>query len=444
MERVKFLHAADLHLGSPLNFTGKLPPEIGEKVRDAGYTAFNRLVDAAIRHGVEFVLLCGDIYDQTERSARAKRFFIDQMEKLHAARIPVYLIYGNHDPLSGQYPYFRYPDNVHIFPAEAMEAVEVTGIDGRVKARILGQSYSRPSEKRKMHLSFSPPDHDAVNIGMLHTALNPAQLYVPCSAAELKSIRGIDYWALGHIHQRGIVHSSYPTIAFPGIIQGRHMGEQGLGGCFLVTAQRGKAAEVLFIPTSSIAWLTCEVPVKAGDNCEDDLVSSMTELEEQILANEFMPDPGITPAPGESIALDGYMIRWVFTGRGEIHDLITGDGELGSLLTERMCQKFAGSDPFIWTEDVRFETSSPLVDLEKVSPEDVVLGALLQTHTEFQADPDARKEIIEIIGSSWFEQKDGEDTRDKAFPLDDHTYNYLVKSALQLAADRIVKGREQR
>lgn len=443
LERVTFLHAADLHLGSLLNSgAGNMPRELWEKIREAVYTACVRLVDAALRHKVDFVIFCGDIYDQMERSARAKRFFIDQMERLNIAAVPVYVLYGNHDHLAKQTGYFKYPDNVHIFSADDVERMEVPGSYGRAKARILGQSYGQRWENRKMHLSYTPPNHDLINIGVLHTALKTGQKnYIPCSAEELKSAQDIDYWALGHVHQRRIVHSSYPTIAFPGIPQGRYKDEPGLGGCLLVTLQREKAAELQLIPTSSIVWLECEVPVKTGDLNEDDLVASVTELREQITSNITVPEAGLPWAPGEILPIEGYIINWVFTGRGEIHKLVAGDDAVAPMLVERINREFAGSNPFIWTEGVRFEMSSPFVDLENVPSEDAVLNTLLQVYRQFTADPALRKQVIEKMGASWFEQSDAEDTRDKFFPLNNETYNSIIKNALLLAAERIMEGR---
>ena len=34
--------------------------------------------------------------------------------------------------------------------------------------------------------------------------------------------RGYDYWALGHVHQREVVHEA-PHVVFPGNLQGRHV-----------------------------------------------------------------------------------------------------------------------------------------------------------------------------------------------------------------------------
>jgi DNA repair protein SbcD/Mre11 len=444
-KQVTFLHGADLHLGRLLKTVGYMSPMLQKKINDAVYTAFRRMINAALRHKVDFVVLSGDIYDQTERSAGAKRFFIAEVERLIEAAIPVYIIYGNHDPLEEQIEFFKYPNNVHVLSADQVDILEVTGRDETMKARIIGQSYSQPSEKRKMHNLYRPPDHDVVNIALLHTGLNPGyRNYVPCSADELKSISDIDYWALGHIHKRQIINYQYPVIAFPGIPQGRDMGELGLGGCLLVTAKLGNEAKLQFVPTSSIVWLAPEIPVKGDENSEDDLIDLMKETGEQILDGAYTaPEAaGLELAPNEKIEVDGYIVRWYFTGSGEIHNIVEKDDEIVPELVERIRQEFSSNRPFLWTDDIRFETSSPLVDLENISEEDVILNTLLHIYKEFKDDSEVRKQVIERIGKSWYEQKDPEDIRDKAFALDDENYRSLIEKALHMAAQRIMERRE--
>ena len=49
---------------------------------------------------VDFILICGDIYDSHLRSVRGNKFFIDQCVRLGEKNISVYVIYGNHDAMN--------------------------------------------------------------------------------------------------------------------------------------------------------------------------------------------------------------------------------------------------------------------------------------------------------------------------------------------------------
>jgi len=71
---VKFLHTADLHLGSPLDGLGAANRELQQDLQAATYDAFRRLVTVAIQEAVEFVVVAGDLYDRESRSVRANQF----------------------------------------------------------------------------------------------------------------------------------------------------------------------------------------------------------------------------------------------------------------------------------------------------------------------------------------------------------------------------------
>ncbi|RQD70890.1 MAG: DNA repair exonuclease [Tindallia sp. MSAO_Bac2] len=448
-KKVTFLHGADLHLGSRLKSVGEKSRDLQKWINEGVFIAFERMVSAAIECEVNFMVLCGDIYDQTERSAKSKRFFIKQMERLEEKSIPVYVIYGNHDHMDNKQEFFKYPDNVFIFSSDQAEVFEVTGDKGETIARILGQSYKNSSETRKMHKSYKPLDHDVVNIGLLHTGLQLNNKYVPCSAEELKDMDNIDYWALGHNHQPKIINEDYPVIAFSGIPQGRSMGEMGLGGCLLVTIEPQKTAEVKFIPTSSVIWLDLKVFVKENDSNQEDLISSMVKRGEKFLneaENENLVMRDIGSGIKGDLGIKGYVVRWHISGRGEIHNSLKEDNEIRTVLVERMQEEFKSREPFFWTEDIRLDTISPLVNTEEISEEDVVMKTLQQIHEEFQRDPEIREEIManKKLAKKWSPQENSEGIKDEVFLLNDDLYKSMVEKAFYLVAERILEGRGEK
>ncbi|MFP3325912.1 DNA repair exonuclease, partial [Planococcus sp. SIMBA_160] len=63
----------------------------------------------------------------------------------------------------------------------------------------------------------------AYHIAMLHGTLAGQEghdAYAPFQLQQLLS-RDLDYWALGHIHKRALLHED-PFIIYPGNMQGRH------------------------------------------------------------------------------------------------------------------------------------------------------------------------------------------------------------------------------
>lgn len=58
-----FIHAADIHLDSPLRGLEKYEGAPVEKIRNATREAFQHLVDVAIERNVAFLVIAGDLYD---------------------------------------------------------------------------------------------------------------------------------------------------------------------------------------------------------------------------------------------------------------------------------------------------------------------------------------------------------------------------------------------
>ena len=442
---VTFLHAADLHLGSPLKSVGDKSQDLRRKLEEAGYTALERLTDAAIRQNVDFVVFSGDIYDQEVRSVTANQLFIHHMKRFERAGIPVYLIYGNHDPLDAGSEYFSFPENVRVFPSDSVHLEEVMGREGKVIARVLGQSYRNRSENRKMYDGYNPPDRDVVNIGLLHTGLNPStNKYVPCSMADLKTKEAIHYWALGHVHRRSIMSRKPPAAAFPGFIQGRDPGETGCGGCLLVQLRPGTEPSIKLVPTSPVIWINRQVEIRQDDESIDDIRERLLEEARHILDSNPAESLEVDLADGEAIQVDGFIVRWELTGKGRVHrDVISKDEEgTRDYLTDELRGELGSAYPFVWTESVHFSTAPPLPQLETIPEEDEVLQHLDRVYRAIK-NGEAREDILQAMGDIWYEQKDHEETRDYQFPVTDDAYARVVEKAYRLAVERIVEGRDQ-
>jgi len=446
-KKIRFIHTADLHLGSPLKAVGELSEELQNFLKEASYTAFERIVDAAIAYNVNFMLISGDIYDREARSVAANRFFVNQMERLREKNIPVFITYGNHDPMDSSTEFFKVPENVKIFSSDTVTSHEIFDSRGILTARILGQSYRNPMESRKMHQDFNPPDDGAVNIGMLHTGLNPGiNAYVPCSLEELKNKSSIHYWALGHIHRPAILNSALPAISFPGIPQGRDMGEKGLKGCFLVISEPQASPQIHFIPTSPVIWLTREISIDSHRPLENlnDLEELLVDDSRRII-NSVPEAPCGCPAVGRSdFSPQGYIVRWIITGRGKIHDeVISGnEDEIADHLEQALRQHMASVKPFLWTESIRFSTGTPISDFEALLKQDEIIRCLVHLQEKIEKDPELRRQAISAMGSIWFEPNMEEDTKIDAFPVTEERLRHLLEQAKNLALESILRERE--
>jgi len=93
----KFLHAADIHLDSPLRGLDRYEGAPSDQIRNATRRALENLVAVAIREQVAFVVLAGDLYDGDWRDFHTGLFFVRQMTRLREAGIRVFGVFGNHD-----------------------------------------------------------------------------------------------------------------------------------------------------------------------------------------------------------------------------------------------------------------------------------------------------------------------------------------------------------
>ena len=109
---MKFVHAADLHLDSPMR--GLVRYEGAPLVRDPRcHAAGVRKPRRSLPRGRgEFLLLAGDIYDGNWKDYATGLFFSAQIARLRAASIAVVLVRGNHDAASQITKHLRLPAHV--------------------------------------------------------------------------------------------------------------------------------------------------------------------------------------------------------------------------------------------------------------------------------------------------------------------------------------------
>ena len=95
-----FIHAADIHLDSPLHGLERYDGAPVEEIRSATRRAFDNLIQLAIDEEVAFVLLVGDLYDGDWKDYNTDLYFIERMGRLREAGIRVFIVAGNHDATS--------------------------------------------------------------------------------------------------------------------------------------------------------------------------------------------------------------------------------------------------------------------------------------------------------------------------------------------------------
>jgi DNA repair protein SbcD/Mre11 len=252
MKKVTFIHAADLHLDSPMIGLKHLPKSVFDRLQESTFTAFSKVIDTAIQYKVDFVILAGDLFDGEDRSLRALTRFRKQVERLESYQIPVYIVHGNHDHLGGKWATIHLPKNAHIFPSEF--AVKTHNNPDGVTTNLYGFSYPQKLVSEKRIDDYIKREDSDFHIGILHGQFEgnvEHGRYAPFTLSDLLE-KQFDYWALGHIHKR--IHlSEAPPAIYPGNIQGRHKKESGEKGCYLVTLTETNS-RLEFIPCADCLW----------------------------------------------------------------------------------------------------------------------------------------------------------------------------------------------
>ncbi|MFW5998799.1 MAG: metallophosphoesterase family protein [Halanaerobiaceae bacterium] len=446
-ENIRFIHAADIHLGSILHIGDELPGHLQEVAKKASLNAFKNICDTAIKSRVDFVLLAGDVYDQEARSVMANRYFNKQCQRLSEENIPVYMIGGNHDPLGNNNIPLDIPENVHLFNDDKPEIKEVTDKNNNVRARIIGQSYQKKAESTNISKAYKIDDKHYWNIAMLHTQLDPNnKKYVPCSLTDLIQIDNIDYWALGHVHKFNIVYNNNnKVVSYPGITQGRDIGEQGLKGAVLVELSNLNDPIINFVPTADVIWKKLEYNVVEN-------ISNLTDLKEKIIENiESFIKNKHTDINNAHIAEDqywsdtfkGYVLRIILSGRTEINKVLKEQGEEAlQYLKEQICNQFQCQEPFLWVDKIIDRTGKPLPNIEELSQKNNVFSDIIKMVDKCKEDISIKKELLDEFGTIWSESIEESNRDYLKFELSQERLDIILNQAQQLIFEELLSGGE--
>lgn len=266
MSNFQFLHTGDIHLDSPLKGLAGHDGPAAELIRTATRQALTNLIDLAITEEVAFVVIAGDLYDGDWRDYQTGLFFVRQMARLASARIPVYLIWGNHDAESQITKRLSLPDNVNVFPSRKPQTLKLDGLP----VAIHGQSFKQRDITENLVPAYPAPVAGYFNIGVLHTGIGGMgghANYAPCSMDDLVN-KGYDYWALAHVHQGGVLNER-PHVVFCGNLQGRHVRETGPKGACIVSVKDGAVDVVAPARCSVVHWARINVAADEAHHLND-------------------------------------------------------------------------------------------------------------------------------------------------------------------------------
>ena len=460
-ESIRFLHTGDLHLGRPVSSGGELPSHLESLFKNAAFSSLEYIFERAVEGKADFIVIAGDLHDREARSVQSSRKFQQACCRLQQAEIPVYLISGNHDPHPEKQEPFSLPDNVRIFSSEEVESFACGS-----QARILGQSYRTSRESRKMYSYYTVPDQSRLNLGLLHTQLDPENSrYVPVSLSELKAKDDIHYWALGHIHEPRVLNADSPAVVFSGTPQGRSINETGVKGCFMVEVPADNPQErprIKFLPTSPLIFTRLNLEIRAEDRIKNisDLEKLLKSRAEELLEQSPLKGFDFPGADGDGVEIiagsgsegffsrvfQGFIVRWLITGEGPVHEIISENRketvrEIKKSLNS--CFASSGRKPFLWTHSLQFNTTAGLPDLEELKNSNRLYREIAEIITELNKNEELEQDLLEEWGRIWQADADPEEREADRFYPDSQTKKEIVAAARREILSRLFAGGEE-
>ncbi len=432
----RFLHAGDLHLDSPITgLSAVAPQEVLGVLRAATTEAWRSIVRTAIDESVDFVLIAGDVFEVSSPTLLGQTRFRDGLAELASHGIRSYVVHGNHDPMDGKAwaASLEFPDLTHRFGTAAGESV-VHDRDGQPLARIHGRSYPTAAVTDNYASGFRGGADGLLEIGLLHTNVGDRpghHNYAPCSVDDLRAA-GMDYWALGHIHQPGVVLADPPAL-YSGIPQGRDPGELGERGCWLVDVDASGRVTHRFVATDHVRWSPLSVDI--GELETDAALRA---------ACRGAIEAAIAGADGRSL-----IVRLRLMGRGPMHATLRRTGYVDDLRT-LLNEERSLTVPFAWVESITDDTV-PEIDVDARRSAQDFVGDFLRTvaearRSERTTDPEAHEHWQQLLRETvapLFEQAP-RGRRYLVVPTEVDLAGSLLDEAESIGLDLLVRAEEGR
>ena len=380
MARLRFIHAADLHLDSPFRgIRSEAPHHVADTLHRATFEAYSNIIGLCLRERVDALLVAGDVYDGADRSLRAQLRFVDGLNRLDAAGIRSFICHGNHDPLDGWEARLDLPPGCVRFEPEV--SIEPVFRDEPQRAMVHGVSYPTREVRENLAPLFGQQHAGGYNVGLLHANVggNPDHdSYAPCSVADLAET-GIDYWALGHVHTRQVLRQDRPTVAYPGNPQGRNPRETGARGAYLVEVDDHGSTRLNFHAVDTVRWEMLEVGI-GGLESEQELLD----------ATDYAVAGCAESSEGRPV-----VFRLALTGRGSLNRWLRRPETVPDLL-ERINERYSNGQSWLWCERIELDTASS-VDRQQVAHREDFVGDLARLSSAIRDNPDEMDELRGLL-----------------------------------------------
>lgn len=288
---MRLLCVGDIHLGRqpsrlPSTALTNLTPD-----RVSPAAAWRKTVAAALRLGVDAVVLSGDVVDQNDDFFEAYADLRRGTQQLADSGIRVFGVSGNHDVL--------------VLPrlARTLPGFHLLGADGQwelhpledasgVRLNLLGWSFPQQTVTRSPLAQALPPTGDGPTIGVLHCDRDQRNSrYAPVTSAELADTP-VNGWLLGHIHKPDPLRGPRPS-GYLGSLSALDPGEPGAHGPWLLSSSPNAGIAIEQLPLAPLRWETLTVSVADMDNPEDiraRITAALDDLHSTLAGQQYRPE----------------------------------------------------------------------------------------------------------------------------------------------------------
>lgn len=355
----RFVHAADLHLDSPMTGVAMPPEPIFRALRDASLATFDALIDATIRQRAGLLLIAGGLYDGPEMGLRAQVRFHSGLERLSGEGIETVIRLAPTDPPPEAWSAVPgWPERVH-FVAAGEKPVTIEQ-DGEAVATVYGWHDAAPPAIQ--------PDSPGVLIGIAHS--HP-------SDPGWASSTDFHYVALGGT-RRWHVHSQAPWIVDAGTLQGRsfHPDDRGPHGAMLVTAEGSTVHEVHFTALEVARFEEIALDVTTAATTAGVATSLLAQA------------AAVTPSHDGAILVASA----VLSGGGPVHESLNLPGAAAELL-QALRAGSAQAHPHVWWATLEDRTRRDR-DLDAIHARGDFSAELLTTARALRDRPDLMQQAV--------------------------------------------------
>jgi DNA repair exonuclease SbcCD nuclease subunit len=247
---VSFIHAADFHLGADLRRFGPA----GKRLEAAQFQALEKALDAAVRKTADFVLICGDLFDDRNPSPAV----IEETASIlgRFKDIPVFIIPGTHDFLSdgsilSSIRSDWVPENVTILNNTCSVPFHI----GEHDTFLHFQPNTSNRSTGSPIAGLKKTSDTGIHIGLAHGSLSaPGSPFVSDFPIEPAGVEksGFHYLALGHWHTPRIEIFGDTVVGYPGIPQPLSFSDPETGSVLFVQIREDSAVSTESIETATV------------------------------------------------------------------------------------------------------------------------------------------------------------------------------------------------